>query len=419
VTAMSRRAAGAVVAAIGLAVSACSSLGAPATPQGLSSPSGPPITVGISLPLTGDFAADGQASERGYQLWASDVNAHGGLLHRPVRLLIRNDRSDPRITARDYTTLITQDHVDLTLAPFSSLLTVAAAPVAAKYHYAMAAGSAGAPAVYQLKLASLFSTTPPIADEMVPFAQWVLSLPPARRPSTAAYASVNDPFAVPPVQTVRQILEQGGIRTVYSHAPYTRVSPAALQADAAQVAAAHPQIVVLGSVDVPTVAAFVTEFERLHYNPQLFIAPSGPDQGEAFLSAVGTSNATGIMVSNGWYGSYEGALSHLMVQDYIAKYGGTASDINADVAEAYSAGEVMAAGVTGTGSLDQQKIIAYLHRHQVETVVGPARFGPYGQNERGVTFIFQWQPGARFVQVLPLHATGSVPIIPVKPPWAG
>ena len=39
---------------------------------------------------------------------------------------------------------------------------------------------------------------------------------------------------------------------------------------------------VLGSTDVPTVAAFMTAFEQQHYNPKVFIAAAGPDQGAAF-----------------------------------------------------------------------------------------------------------------------------------------
>jgi hypothetical protein len=41
-----------------------------------------PITIGISLSLTGDFSADGQAFDQGYNLWAKDVNAGGGILGR-------------------------------------------------------------------------------------------------------------------------------------------------------------------------------------------------------------------------------------------------------------------------------------------------------------------------------------------------
>lgn len=390
--------------------------------SGLSGPSGPPITIGISLPLTGDFAADGVATERGYQLWASDVNSHGGLLGRPVTLVIRNDKSDPGATARDYQTLIGTDHVDFTLAPFSSLLTAAAEPVVTSHGYAFPAGSAGAPNVYSHKSRTLFSTTLPVKTQLVPFVRWVTSLPAGSRPTSAAYPMVDDPFADPPVQTAQRLLQAAGIRTAYVPAkPYHATSAAALAADARQVANSNAQLVVLGSVDVPTVAAFIQEFARQHYNPKIFLATSGPDQGQAFLNSVGTGTADGVLVPNGWYGAFPAALSHVMVQDYIAKYGGTAAAINADVAEAYSAGEVLAAGVSGAGTLRNSSVISWLHSHEVDTVVGTAKFNSTGVNLNALesAHIFQWQPGAQFVQVLPSSAVGSVPIITAKPQWSG
>jgi branched-chain amino acid transport system substrate-binding protein len=52
-----------------------------------------PIIIGASLSLHGPRSADGQAFERGYDLWANDVNAHGGLLGRQVELKILDDQS--------------------------------------------------------------------------------------------------------------------------------------------------------------------------------------------------------------------------------------------------------------------------------------------------------------------------------------
>ena len=109
----------AAASATALAVAACGTTSASTT----ASSSAQPITVGISLPLTGSFAADGQATDNGYKLWASDVNKDGGLLGRPVRLKILNDNSNEKLVTSQYTQLITQDNVDLTLAPFSTLLT--------------------------------------------------------------------------------------------------------------------------------------------------------------------------------------------------------------------------------------------------------------------------------------------------------
>jgi branched-chain amino acid transport system substrate-binding protein len=422
-----RAAAVSLLAAASVAACGLSSTGTPSTSNN-GGASGTPIRVGISLSKTGDFSADGLASLRGYQLWAADVNSHGGLLGRPVRLVVLNDNSDPNTVQANYSKLIAQDHVDLTLGPFSSLLTVPAAKVANRHHYAMVAGSATAPIVYSASLPNLFSTSAPVQQQMVPFANWVAALLPGQRPRSAAYAMVDDPFADPPVMQAQSILEKAGVATVYSNAsaPYKKTTTAALAADADKVAAAHPRIVLIGSVDVPTVSAFINEFKRLRFSPVMIIAAAGPDQGTAFLNAIGTSNADGIMVPNTWYGGLPNALSHVMVQEYIAKYGGTASEINGDVAEAYSAGQVMADAVNSVG-LSQQKIIGFLHSRgtQVNTVQGAAQWGRYvkgrpsGENLKASAFVFQWQPGnpPRFVQVLSLQGKPSPHIIASKPSW--
>jgi branched-chain amino acid transport system substrate-binding protein len=336
-----------------------------------------------------------------------------------VKLVMLDDKGDPVQTAKDYTKLITADHVDLTLAPFSSLLTVAAAQVTTRYSYALAAGSAGAPAVYQLNSHTLFSTSVPVAIEALPVVNWIKSLPASKRPTTAAYPMVRDPFADPPVQTAMKLLAALGVRTVYSQIYNANATPAQLAADAATVAKLHPQLVVLGSVDVPTVSPFINTFAKMNFNPKIFFAAAGPDQGQTFINAVGAVYAVGVMVPNGWYGAYPNALSHVMVQDYIAKYGGTVSGINADVAEAYGAGQVLGAGVTGAGSLDNSKISAWLHSHDIQTVTGPVRFAADGENltAQSSALIFQWRPGQRFAQVLPSNAAGSVAPIYPKPAW--
>src|SRR5271167_1344554 len=71
------------------ACSGSSSSGPSGSPTS-SSHSTAPIVIGASLSLTGDFAADGQAFDKGYHLWVKDVNARGGLLGRQVKLTVLN-----------------------------------------------------------------------------------------------------------------------------------------------------------------------------------------------------------------------------------------------------------------------------------------------------------------------------------------
>ena len=376
-----------------------------------------PIVIGASLSLTGDFSADGEAFDKGYKLWQSEVNSKGGILGRPVKLVILNDNSSPTQVVTNYQKLITVNHVDLTFGPFSSLLTAPASATAHRYGYAFVEGAGGAPIVFAPKLSNVFDVSLPVANELDPFTAWIKSLPASQRPASGAYPMANDPFATPQVQRTQAIMQPLGVKTVYS-----KIFPeeeSAYKGPADDVAASGAQMVVLGSTDVPTVSAFMTAFEQQHFNPKIFIAAAGPDQGQAFTSAVGVANANGVMVPNAWYPGSSNPLSQAMVKAYVAKYGGSPSDINADVAEAYSVGEVVDQAVTHNKSVSNAKLISYLHSGvTLQSVQGPVRFNALGQNLVATAFVFQWQNG-KFVQVLPVSAQGSVKIIYPKPNWAG
>jgi branched-chain amino acid transport system substrate-binding protein len=414
-----RRCVIALLAVGGIALlAACGSSSSSSSSGGSSGSSGnSPITIGASLSLSGDFAADGQAFERGYKLWAQDQNAKGGLLGHKVNLNILSDASSPAQAVTNYNTLIGSDKVPLVFGPFSTLLTLPSARVAARYGYAFIEGAGGGPAVFGAGLHNVFDVSVPIKNNLVTFAQWIASLPASQRPKTAAYATTNDPFTEPQLPEAQSIMQSAGVKTLsYKVFPseVTDFTPIATE-----MASTKADVAVLGSVDVPTVSAFVHTFIQQHYNPKAFIATAGPDQGAAFVKAVGAGNENGIFVPNGWYGGFQKADSQQMVKEYIAQYGGTPSDVNADVAEAYSVGQVMAQAVNATHSLDNQKIINYLHTGvTLDSVQGPVKFDSLGQNTAGKTLTFQWQSAA-LVQSLPTSATGSKPPTYPKPAWAG
>ncbi|HTP23501.1 MAG TPA: amino acid ABC transporter substrate-binding protein [Solirubrobacteraceae bacterium] len=375
-----------------------------------------PIVIGSSLSLSGDFSADGQAFEKGYQLWAKDINAAGGLLGHPVKLDIVSDASSPAQVVTNYQKLISSDHAKLVFGPFSTLLTVPSSKVVNRFGYAFVEGAGGAPAAFGNGLKNIFDVSLPVKDNLVPFAKYIASLPASQRPKTAAYATSDDPFTEPQIPVARSILEAAGIKTVYNKvfpAEVTDYTPIATS-----VATSKADVMVLGSVDVPTVSAFIHTFIQQHYNPKAFIATAGPDQGADFLKAVGgASNAEGVMYPNGWYPGYANAASQKLVSEYVAKYGGTASDVNADVAEAYSVGQAVAQAVAATHSLDNAKIIAYLHSPvTLNSVQGPVKFDSLGENGAAAAFVFQWQKGNQ-VQVLPTGASGSKAVEYPKPNW--
>jgi branched-chain amino acid transport system substrate-binding protein len=376
-----------------------------------------PITIGASLSLSGDFAADGQAFQRGYELWAADQNAKGGLLGHKVKLDIISDSSSASQVVSNYQKLIGSNKDGLVFGPFSTLLTVPSARIAARYGYAFVEGAGAGPAVFGQGLKNVFSVQIPVKDDIKNFAQWVASLPSAKRPKTAAYATVDDPFTQPQIPVAQKILQGAGVKTVLSKvfpAEVTDFTPIA-----SQVASTHADLVILGSVDVPTVSAFTHAFVQQHFEPKGFLATAGPDQGAQFVKAVGKGNENGIFVPGPWFGGVQKADSLAMVKKYIAKYGGTPSDVNADVAEAYAVGQVVAQAVQATHSLDNKKIISYLHSGAtMDSVLGAVKFDSLGENTAGKTLTFQWQKG-KLVQTLPAGTPGVHPPVYPKPPWTG
>jgi branched-chain amino acid transport system substrate-binding protein len=375
---------------------------------------GAPVKIGISLSLSGDFVADGQAFAQGYKLWAADVNAKGGLLGHKVVLDIKSDASDATQVVTHYKALISVDHVNLTFGPFSTLLSLPSAQTVNRYGYAMIEGAGGGPSIFQAGLKNVFDVTLPVSYDLAPFSKWLTSLPKSSRPTTIAYATSNDPFTQPVVQQAQKLIGSS-LKTVYN-----KVFPAELTdftAIADAVAASKAQVVVLGSVDVPTVSAFMQAFEQAHYLPKAFVATAGPDQGATFIKAVGAGNADGMMVPNSWFGGSKNAASVKMVAEYIKKYGGTAAGVNADVAEAYSVGQIMAQAVTATKGFNNSKIISYLHSGvSLNSVQGVVKFNGLGENLAQTAYTFQWQ-GAKFVEVNPVSDKGAVKLLYPKPAW--
>jgi branched-chain amino acid transport system substrate-binding protein len=379
---------------------------------------GAPVKIGISLSLSGDFSGDGIAFKQGYELWAHDVNAKGGLLGHKVDLIIKSDASSQTQVVTNYQYLISTDHVNLTFGPFSSLLTLPAARAVDRYGYAMVEGAGGAPSVFDAKLPNVFDVALPVANSLVPFADWLASLPKGQRPTTAAYVTSNDPFTEPQIPVAQGIMKKAGIKTAYYSVFPAEVTD--YSSIAAKVAAAKAQVVILGSVDVPTVSAFMQAFEQVHYNPKAFIATAGPDQGNTFIKAVGAANADGVMVPNAWYGLSANAQSKAMVAEYIAQYGGTPAGVNADVAEAYAVGQVVAQAVAATHGFSNSAIIHYLHSGaSFTTVLGGAKFTSLGENPYMTAYTFQWQgtSGTKFVQVNPKGNPNTVAIEYPKPAW--
>jgi branched-chain amino acid transport system substrate-binding protein len=95
------------------------------------------IKVGFSISLTGQFNVEGKNSLNGIVTAAKWINDHGGVQVNGkaygLDLDYYDDASDPVSVGNLYARIITQDNAEFLLAPYSSALTGAAAPLADTY----------------------------------------------------------------------------------------------------------------------------------------------------------------------------------------------------------------------------------------------------------------------------------------------
>jgi len=400
---MHRRLMTAAVAALGMTAMACGgTTNTPTTPAA-------PITIGVSISQSGDFSGDGKALKQGYDLWAQDVNKAGGLNGHQVTMKYVDDASSTQQVVTNYQNLITTDKVALVFGPFSSLLTIPASTVVDRYGYAFPEPAGGGPHVFDRGLKSVFFVQPAaVEDNLVSYTKWLLALPSGQRPASAAYATQDDPFTQPQVDKAKSLLEAGGIKTAYYKvypAETTDFTPLALA-----VASSKADAVILGT-QLPDAVAFAKTFIQQHYNPKTLIETTGPDQGAQFSDKLG-ANTDGIMVPAGWTADAKAYGNDKFVAEFIAAYGGTAADISADAAEAYSVGQVVDQATKKANSIDNQKLIDALHSGTYNTIQGPMSFDATGKPQGGVgVYIEQWQSG-KAIFVYPTTVAAAKPEYP-------
>jgi branched-chain amino acid transport system substrate-binding protein len=84
-----------------------------------------PIKIGFSVALTGGLASSGKAHLLSKQIWLEEINARGGLLGRPVRLVYYDDQTNASTVPGIYAKLIDVDKVDLVMGHATNLIVAA------------------------------------------------------------------------------------------------------------------------------------------------------------------------------------------------------------------------------------------------------------------------------------------------------
>ncbi|MEP6973191.1 MAG: amino acid ABC transporter substrate-binding protein [Actinomycetota bacterium] len=370
--------------------------------------------IGISLSLSGDFSDPGNAAKKGYELWAETVNANGGILDRQVQLKIVDDASSPDQVVTNYQNLISKDKVDLVFGPFSTLLSVPAATVANRYHYAFVEPAGGGPAMFDAKLPNVFFVQPaPVVGCGQPFVDFILSLPESARPKTAAYPSLDDPFASPIADAMQAQFEAAGITTVFKtiYPPETTDLTPIIE----KVVTANPDMVVAGTQSEDAYSQ-IKAMVQANFSPKFIFQANGANSPTEFPDKVGANNTQGIFSCGDWFPNSTANGNPAFVAAYTAKFGGDAFSIDSTSAEAYSVGQLIEAVATKTGSIDNQTIIDTLHSGSWPTLEGVMSWDQYG-SPQGSDMLVEWIDG-KLLPVFPSDVALHDPVYP-KPSWGG
>jgi branched-chain amino acid transport system substrate-binding protein len=372
--------------------------------------SGEPIKVGASLPLTGEFSEPGKAAKQGYEVWEAIVNDSGGLIDgRPVQMVIKDDQSNQNTIVSDYNALVSRDKVDLLLGTFSSLLNLPASTVAERNRMLYVEPAGGAPELFDRGFKYLFFAQQATADKQGEvWANYITELPADQRPKTAAYPTLDDPFAQPTSEGIETILKEAGIKTVY-RSTYTIDNPN-LDGIASALKTRKPDVVVNGATFEDGVG-MVRALLKAGFTPKILYQTTAPSLGDQFAKAVGKDATEGIFYAVSHSKEAKTPGNEEFVAKYQEMFGGT--EVPEDAADAYATAEVLQAAVKAVGTIERQRqleLADWLRDNKVDTILGPLSWDDLGRPE-GEFLVGQWQSGVPEI-VLPKEAATSDKIIP-------
>jgi branched-chain amino acid transport system substrate-binding protein len=353
-----------------------------------------PIKVGLSLALTGGLAPNGTQLLAALEIWQDDVNANGGLLGRPVKLVYYDDQGNPSSVPGIYTKLLSVDHVDLVLGPYGTNMIAAAMPVLMRANKATI-GMLGVNINQQFNYPRYFSMISGGTGGAASFSRGWFEVAAAQtpKPKTLAIAAADAEFGRTTCDGAREnATKTGGFEIVYdkSYPPHATEFASILRA----IQATNPDLIYVCAYPPDTVG-FVRAANEIDLKAKMF--------GGAMVGLFATSIKlqlgpllNGIVFNENFVPSPK-LLSYPGLKELLAKYQAKASELKIDpigyaiVPFGYGAGQVLAQAVEGTKSLDHEKLANYMHANAFQTVAGEIRFGKGGEWAKSRQFSTQFQ----------------------------
>jgi len=343
-----------------------------------------PITIGLGMALTGGLAVVGKSGLLAMQIWAEDINAKGGLLGRPVKLVYYDDQSNPATVPGIYTKLLDVDKVDLAISGYATNQVVPALPVMIQHNrlfFGLFALDANGEFHYPKYFSMLVFGPEPLKTFSKGYFELAMSQTP--KPKTLAIVAADAEFAKKASDGAHDNAKAAGLNIVYDRTyPPTTVDYTPI---VRAVQAANPEIVYVASYPPDTVG-ILHAVNEIGLKTNLL--------GGAFVGLPTAALKTqlgpqmnGIVNVELW--EPVPTMEFPGIMEFLKKYQAKAPSEGVDPLGyflppfAYAELQILGNAVEATQSLDDDKLADYVHTHTFKTIVGDIAFGPDGEWTEG------------------------------------
>lgn len=351
-----------------------------------------PIKIGFGMALTGPLAANGKMSLVAMQIWENDINAKGGLLGRPVKLVYYDDQSSPAQVPSIYAKLLDIDKVDLIVSGYASTQIAAAMPVAIQ-RKKLFISLFGTGINETFNYPKYFSMIPNGPTPKPAFTRGFFKVAEVQtpRPQTIALAYADAEFGQNACEGARENAKTSGFKVVYdrSYPPTTTDFNPIVRA----IQAANPDLLVICSYPLDTVG-MVRSMKEVDFRPKMWGGAMVGLQATVFKQQLGPL-LNGVVNYDTWLPvksmEFPGAMELLKKYQERAKAAGTDPLGYYMPVWAYAYLQVLGDAITASKSLNDDVLADYIRKTRFATVVGDVKFGKQGEWEEERTLAAQFQ----------------------------
>jgi len=353
---------------------ALTGLTAPAQAQ-----SGQPITIGFGMALTGPLAANGKQTLLGMKIWEEEINAKGGLLGRPVKLVFYDDQSNPSTVPGIYTKLIDVDKVNLVVSGYATNMVAPAMPVVMQKNKVFPSLFA-LDANHEFKYPKYFSVLPTGPNTKTSFTEgfYQTAMEQNPKPSTIALAAEDAEFSNNACEGARENAKKYNLKVVYDrkYPPSTTDFTPIVRA----IQAANPDLVIVCSYPLSSVG-IVNTVNELNYKPKMIGGAMVGLQATVFKQRLG-AKLNGIVNYETWVPS-----DKLMApaRAFFDKYQARAGAEGVDPLGYYLGGwgyaylSALEQAINVAKSIEDDKVADAFRKTTFKTIMGDWSYGPGGE----------------------------------------